>query len=568
VLVRVAEEVDTRAAQREAPSGLQLVVMASAGSQRVDLPRTGTVTIGRGDTATVKIDDDSISRAHAALHVRNTLQLEDLGSSNGTFLHGARLSPGQRVDLVAGEFFELGSVVCVIRGLGATDRAHQLRTHEYFDARLQDEIARARRNRSHPAVIRIRFDDDDAAVATLIDAVRPGDIVARYAPGEYEVLVVDGEIAAASELARVLGERIGGAELGVAVYPHDGSSAQALFAAACRMIEPDADGESDLVIESPTMRRLHELLARIAAGGTNVLLLGETGVGKEVFASRLHALSPRAQQPFVKLNCAAFTESLLESELFGHEKGSFTGADRRKQGLLETAHGGMVFLDEIGELEPTAQAKLLRAIEDRRVRRVGGIDEIAIDVVFVGATNRDLAADVAAGKFRADLFYRLDGFSLTIPPLRERRDEILPLARGFLAAAARRMGIATPPAIAEDCFAPLTGYHWTGNLRELRNTVERAIVLSGGATITPEHLPLETFRSGADALEQSLHKATSSEPPSNLTDDERSERARIIETLASVYGNQTRAAELLGISRRWLTTLIARYRIPRPRKRD
>ncbi len=544
--------------------------MAAAGSQRVELPRGGTVTLGRGEGAEVRIEDASISRNHAALHVRNTLQLEDLGSSNGTFLHGARLDAGRRVDLAPGEFFEVGSVVCVVRGVEGADRLRQLRTHEHFEARLQDEIARARRTRGRPAVIRIRIDDDDdATVAALLEQVRPGDVMARYAPGEYEVLLVDADGAAAAELVVELARRAAGATFGVAVHPLDGSSAEELFAAACRALEPHAASDrNDLVIESPTMRRLHEMLARVAGGGVNVLLLGETGVGKEVFAARLHALSPRADKPLVKLNCAAFTDTLLDSELFGHEKGAFTGADRRKLGLLESAQGGIVFLDEIGELAAGAQAKLLRVIEDRQVRRVGGLESFPIDVVFVGATNRDLAAEVEAKRFRADLYYRLNGFTLEIPPLRERREEIVPLARTFVAMAAARMKLPTPPALSDEVVPLLEAHRWSGNIRELRNMMDRAVLLSGGGSIRAEHLPLENLRSGADDLElQLVRSSAASEAPPGLTADETAERVRIIETLASVYGNQTRAAEILDISRRWLTTKMARYRIPRPRKR-
>ncbi|HTM19865.1 MAG TPA: sigma 54-interacting transcriptional regulator [Kofleriaceae bacterium] len=567
-------DIETRAGGRQAPpSGLQLVIMAEAGSRRIDLPKAGTVTLGRGDTVDVKIDDASISRQHAAVHVGQTLQIEDLGSSNGTYLHGARLDANRRVDLSAGEFFEVGSVVCVVRGLSAHDRLRQLRTHDYFEARLQDEAARAERGRSHPAVVRVRIDadaDEDQAAADLLAAVQPGDVVARYAPGEYEVLVIDSEGPAVAELVADLGRRVPGAAVGAALHPRDGLSAEELFSAACRAVDPEQAGDGaagELIVESPAMRRLHELLARVAAGGVNVLLLGETGVGKEVFATRLHALSPRAAGPLVKLNCAAFTDTLLESELFGHERGAFTGADRRKVGLLEAADRGMVFLDEVGEMAAGIQAKLLRVLEDRKLRRVGGTEEVAIDVVFIGATNRDLAAEVAAGRFRADLYYRLNGFALTIPPLRERREEIVPLARQFAAAAARRMNLPAPPALADEVLPLLAGHRWSGNIRELKNTMDRAVLLSGGGVIQAEHLPVDNLRAQADPLEQGLARAAAGETPPGLTADELAERARIIEVLAAEVGNQTRAAEVLGISRRWLTTLMARYRIPRPRKR-
>jgi predicted ATP-dependent protease len=380
VAVVVSDDVETRGDERRAAAdGLQLVVMAESGTHSVQLPPVGAITIGRGQTADVRIDDPSISRSHAVIHVGGTLQLEDLDSANGTFLHGQQLAAGKRIDVMPGEFFEIGSLVCVIRGRVTRERPPQLRSHEHFEARLQDEVSRARRSGAHPVVIRVRLEDDDeVAVDVLLGSVQPGDVVARYAPGEYEVMLPDATTAAAGALVDLMRVRLAAvaciAEPAYAVYPRDGSSAEELFAAACRTLEPagkDSDGE--IVVAAPAMRKLHDLLGRVARAGVNVLLLGETGVGKEVFATRLHERSPRAGAPLVKLNCAALTMQLFESELFGHERGAFTGADRRKQGLLETAHGGVVFLDEIGELDLGLQAKLLRVIEDRRVRRLGGV---------------------------------------------------------------------------------------------------------------------------------------------------------------------------------------------------
>ena len=329
--------------------------------------------------------------------------------------------------------------------------------------------------------------------------------------------------------------------------------------------EPKEPAANNIVIEEPAMQQLHKLLARVATGGINVLLLGETGVGKEVFAKQLHALSPRSKGPLVRMNCAAFSASLLESELFGHERGAFTGANTRKIGLLEAANGGIVFLDEVGELAPDAQAKLLRVIEEKQVRRVGSVLPIDIDVIFVSATNRDLEQSAADGTFRADLFYRLSGFSLTIPPLRNRPNEIIPLACGFVRGAAKRMGMPTPSLTAE-ASELLLGHSWPGNIRELRNVIDCAVLLATGSTIEPEHLPGDRLRARtSNSLEQALVRTIESGDVDGLTEEEKVHRQQIVEALAEAHGNQTRAAESLGISRRWLSTKMARYNISRPK---
>jgi transcriptional regulator with PAS, ATPase and Fis domain len=227
-----------------------------------------------------------------------------------------------------------------------------------------------------------------------------------------------------------------------------------------------------------------------------VLLLGETGVGKEVLAQSIHKLSPRRDAPFLALNCAALTESLLESELFGNERGAFTGAVTARPGLFESAQGGTVFLDELGELPMVIQVKLLRVLEERRVTRVGGRSPISVDVRFIAATNKDLEASIERGTFREDLYYRLAGITLTIPPLRERASEIVPLALRFLRMTAAKMG-RSEPTLSPDARVAMLRYSWPGNVRELRNVIDRALVLAAGDTIELSHMPAKLLHESA-----------------------------------------------------------------------
>ncbi|EYF04763.1 Hypothetical protein CAP_4239 [Chondromyces apiculatus DSM 436] len=345
------------------------------------------------------------------------------------------------------------------------------------------------------------------------------------------------------------------------------------------------------VVMAPAMKALYALVDRVAASPLSVLLLGETGVGKEVTAEAIHVRSQRTHRPFLRLNCAALSESLLESELFGHEKGSFTGAAQTKPGLLETAEGGTVFLDEVGELPLSTQVKLLRVLEERQVLRVGGLRPRPIDVRFVAATNRDLTQEVERGTFRRDLYFRLNGISLTIPPLRERLGEIAELSRLFLANAAERLG-RPAPRLGEQALAFLQRHSWPGNVRELRNVVERAAVLCGGAEILPEHLLLDitaasppppSVAQGRPPAELSPPSSVPSAPASapgrisSLPGDdappptlrgalEPLERQRILDVLERCGGNQTQAARQLGISRGTLLSRLDAYGVPRPRK--
>ena len=289
------------------------------------------------------------------------------------------------------------------------------------------------------------------------------------------------------------------------------------------------------VAASEAMQHVLELAARVAPLDTTVLVYGESGTGKEFVVRLIHDQSPRAAAPFVSINCAALTETLLESELFGHVRGAFTGAVRDKAGLFEVAGSGTIFLDEIGEVAPTVQAKLLRALQEREIRRVGGERSIKIHARVVAATNRDLRAAVEAGTFREDLYFRLGAFVITVPPLRDRREDIPPLVHGFLVRAASRMK-KDVRAVSADAMSALMNYRWPGNVRELEHAVERAVILSNTARLRLRDLPPEVTetsrpRAGDDTL-----------------DLQAQERASIERALKRFDGNRRQAAEALNIS--------------------
>ena len=315
------------------------------------------------------------------------------------------------------------------------------------------------------------------------------------------------------------------------------------------------DTRSPAIIgESRALARVLDETRRVAPTATTVLLLGETGTGKELFARAVHESSPRKGAPFVKVNCAALTPTLLESELFGHEKGAFTGATQRRLGRFELADGGTLFLDEITELSLDAQSKLLRVLQEREVERVGGSTPIPIDVRIVAATNRDIDAEVRAGRFRSDLFFRLNVFPLKLPPLRDRREDIPSLASSFLAKIATR-GFERR-GIEADAIAYLQAYDWPGNVRELENVLERAAVLARGPSIRVQDLP-ELTGAATDS------QAVDASPPSQTTAPLKErvadfERTILRDALERAGGNQSEAARLLRTSR---ATLQYRMRI-------
>jgi DNA-binding NtrC family response regulator len=322
-------------------------------------------------------------------------------------------------------------------------------------------------------------------------------------------------------------------------------------------------GAPQLVGEDPSLRKVFAGLQRAAATDTTVLLEGESGTGKELFARSLHALSPRADAPFVAINCAAIPETLLETELFGHEKGAFTGAVARKPGKFEMAHRGTLFLDEIGDLPLSLQAKILRALEEKRFERVGGTSSVQVDVRLVAATNRGLRAAVAAKRFREDLFFRLSVFPITVPPLRDRPGDIPMLARFFVDRFCRDMkkrAISLSPAAMEQ----LISYRWPGNVRELQNCIERAVIMADEDNIQPRHLNLsfKTIEPQAEAPDPLAELDLSG----TLSDAIRRamsvvERVKIEQILKEADNVKGRAAELLGISYKMLLQKLKEHRL-------
>jgi DNA-binding NtrC family response regulator len=321
-------------------------------------------------------------------------------------------------------------------------------------------------------------------------------------------------------------------------------------------------GAPQIVGEDPSLRRVLASLQRAAATGTTVLIEGESGTGKELFARTLHALSPRADDPFVAINCAAIPETLLESELFGHEKGAFTGAVARKPGKFEMAHRGTLFLDEIGDLPLSLQAKILRALEERRFERLGGTASIQVDVRLVAATNRGLKAAVAARRFREDLYFRLSVFPISIPPLRERPADIARLTRFFVDRFCRDLK-KKPLTLSPAAFEALQQYSWPGNVRELQNCIERAVILADGDVLQPRHLNLSFAatqgETTTDPWEQIDLTGTMTDAVRRATSEV--ERRKLIEALRETGNNKPRAAEILQVSYKTFLAKLKEYRI-------
>ena len=577
---------------RNETQGFHLLVMSLEVFWSQPLPPSGVVTVGRSNKCMVRIEDGMASREHARIHVGAAggvpvLTIEDVDSANGTRVRDTIIKPGEPAAILPGEAILIGSTVLMVIQDRPVIGHGRVWSHAYFESRIEEECARAARSRTKFAIARIRF--TRSAPWTRVTPVLARDLTAQhvfasYGPNDYEILFVDAnEGDPEATLAKLMAAlRAAGLQVqsALAWYPKDGRTGEALLGAANAGLK--GEGRSTAVenalSEVTGMRRVRALAARAAPSNINVLILGEMGVGKDVLARLVHQMSPRAGKPFVALNCASLTETLMESELFGHEKSAFTGAVSAKIGLFESANGGTVFLDEIGEMPPSMQAKLLQAIELREVRPVGAVRSRPIDVRFISATNVDIEAAVAKGTFRGDLMYRLNTLTLAIPPLRDRTEEIPMLATAFVEQAWRDLGRVDSLGISPEAMDYLLGYSWPGNIRELKNVMERAVVLSDGPEILPEHLPLEKMRPSGDDHRSAGKptplttpiggaRALRSLPPLDDPEDEK-DRQRVIDALAACAWSQTRAADLLNMSRRTFISKLDRYGIPRPQRKS
>ncbi|HLL25520.1 MAG TPA: sigma 54-interacting transcriptional regulator, partial [Kofleriaceae bacterium] len=459
-----------------------LVLYHRDGAMVAQLDKGKSLVVGRAAPADVEIADLGLSRQHARFWWDDHgLWVEDLKSTNGTKKNGERV---ERARISPGDEVAVGPVMVSVHVMSSVD--DELRGfdgHDRFVVAFADELTRARTFARPLALLMVKSGKDThvARWASRLRArLRPVDRVGVYGPSSVLVSLPE----ATPEMVAELATELTGGEPPLAcntvAFPEDGGSVDALIAAVQRTrAERKAQplDPSGVIVKNAAMREVMATVKRLAASTISVLIHGETGSGKEVIAQAIHDGGPRKKAPLRAINCAAIPQTLLESVLFGHELGAFTGADRPAAGIFEQADSGTVFLDEIGELAPSAQAALLRVLETKKLTRVGGHTEVEVDVRVIAATHRDLEAMVDAGRFREDLLYRLNTMTLRIPPLRERVDEILPLAERFLREASSKAGSAVK-AIDLEAATALERYTWPGNVRELRNVIERAVVLA------------------------------------------------------------------------------------------
>jgi len=583
-----------QSAFENAPPVASLLIFSSRGVAALALGAEHQLVIGRGIQVDLHIDDPALSRAHVRFFAKEgRVFVEDLESTNGTFVNEQEIDTAE---LRIGDEVTLGGVLVVVHG---PEDPTVPETHDALYALLEHEVMRARFFSRSASVIFVCDPREKARhvahwMPQLRDRLRAVDHVAVFGPHAVELLLPECDETTAQQLAQRIVDEAGDdvvLRCGVACFPRGGTNADELLASARSAANKATDANAVQLSESqdrrlhrsiapeteswiaasPQMKQLKQLVARAAPSDLAVLIRGETGAGKELVARALHDQSPRKSKPMVCINCAAIAAGLLESTLFGHERGAFSGAERQHRGVFEEADGGTVFLDEIGELPEAAQAALLRVLETKQLNRVGSNKSLTVDVRIVAATHRDLDAMVAQREFRQDLLFRLDVLTLDVPPLRERAEDIRVLLAHFLSQAAQTSGRAL--SLSSEAMQTFADYPWPGNVRELKNVIDRAMVIADADEITIRDLPermLQTnprpclttgassAEASAEAIEASANSSTSDdtcEVPVEGTHDNVTYREQVrefeIELLLSALrksgGNQTLAAKQLDL---------------------
>ena len=586
-----------RAAAAVDHARVYLLVFQGDSSRMVPLRSDGEVVIGRDAGAEVVIQDGSVSRRHARLTLVDGLAtISDLQSQNGTRINGESIT-GSR-PLVSGDVLTFGTVAVSFQTSSRRPAPREFLSLTVLQEHASTEIERSSRFQRPLAMLAINLGlagrVDRVAIAHILEPrLRLLDSIAWSASDQLLLVQPEtdasGARIAADSLLALLQRVAPQACAGIASWPDDGSDVDTLIGSArsaAIAAEPggvaDADrspstrtvGDRVLVVADPAMSRVYALIERLAKTDLTVLVYGETGTGKELATTALHVWSARAGGPLVSLNCAAITESIVERELFGHEKGAFSGAVATQKGLLEAADKGTVFLDEVGELSLSIQAKLLRVLETKRLTRIGDVKEREIDIRIVAATNRDLEAAVEAGTFRRDLYFRMCGATLWLPPLRDRRRELPLLAHRFLSEAGTRAArgdlVLSSPAL-----HVLSSYDWPGNVRELKNVIDYLVATATDDVISAEQVTArlrQTRSTRPPALPEAREveqpppsvEVAASEPTTFRPLDEEIrdlEKRRIGEALVAFGGNQTRAAEAISMPLRTFVNKVRQYNL-------
>ncbi|HEU4611373.1 MAG TPA: sigma 54-interacting transcriptional regulator [Kofleriaceae bacterium] len=556
------------------PGTAYLLVVDSDSSSIFHLPHSGAIVIGRAPEAEVRVQHASVSRRHATIRIDDgTLRIADLGSHNGTRVNGEVVSESRT--LASGDVVTVGDVVLVVQFSTPAIVARAAYAEAGWRRRLAEELVRAITFKRSLGVVVVQ----GAPAAALGEGLRLIDALGTGDDGQALLLLPEVDREQAREIAERALALVPEARAGLAMCPTDACDADTILLAArsaARRAEPGQVAEAaeaatridlgsqHVLIGHPAMIRVFAHLERLAVAELPVLITGETGAGKENAAYAVHHWSKRTG-PFVAVNCAAIgPESLVDAELFGYDKGAYTGATTAKAGLFESAAGGTVFLDEVGELPLAIQAKLLRALEVKRVTRLGETRERPIDVRVVAATNRSLEAEVQAGRFRQDLYFRLSGATVIVPPLRDRRTEIPLLSRAFLADACARAG-RSPMTITPAAMQVLLTYSWPGNVRELRNTMEYVTAAAPDDNVEPIDLPERLGGAGPGPATTSV--PTDVPPGAKVQfrpiaeELKELERRRMAEALAATGGVKTKAAQLIDMPIRTFTLKLKQYKL-------